>query len=119
LYEHTLLKKPLAIEGGMIDVPTAPGLGVELDWDMIERFRIAPIAKPYPYPNLLMQLNWPSGQRDDYAHGLQYWHEFCEGLRPVFSPEVKLEIVPDDGTQAWRERYAAALQKPSWVMRPN
>lgn len=119
LYEHTLLKQPLEIKGGKIDIPTAPGLGVEFDWDAIERFRIEPIAKPYPYPNLLMQLTWPSGERDDYAHGLQYWHEFIEGLRPVFSPNVKLEIVPDDGSASWKARYSAAMQKPSWVMRPN
>ena len=32
-----LTKEPLEIKGGKIQVPTAPGLGVELDWDSINR----------------------------------------------------------------------------------
>ncbi len=124
LYEHTLLKRtskmdPLRVHGGYAQVPAGPGLGVEVDWDAVERFRIQPIAKPYPYPNLLMRLAWPSGAVDYYAHGLQYWDDFLSGRRPVFSPGVRLEIVPDDGSAEWRRLYGEALKKPSWVMRPN
>ncbi len=119
LYAHTLLKEPIRVQGGYAQIPEAPGLGVELDWNAVERFRIEPIAKPYPFPNLLMRLTWPSGNVDYYAHGLQYYDDFIGGRRPVFSPGVRLEIVPDDGSLEWRQRYAEALKKPSWVMRPN
>jgi galactonate dehydratase len=119
LYEHTLLKEPIHVHGGYARIPESPGLGVELDRDAIERFRIQPIAKPYPHPNLLMRLTWPSGAVDYYAHGLQYWDDFLSGRRPVFAPGVDLEIVPDDGSGEWRRLYAEALKKPSWVMRPN
>ena len=119
LYEHALLKEPLKVTNGLVTVPDGPGLGVEIDWDAVERFRIEPIEKPYPYPNLLIQLLWPSGAVDDYAHGLQYWDDFMNGRKPVFSPGVRMEIVPDDGSGEWRRRYEAALKKPSWDMRPN
>lgn len=119
LYEHALLAENLPITNGMTRIPDAPGLGVELDWDAIENFRIEPIAKPYPHPGLLMRLNWPSGAKDYYAHGLQYWHDFIEGRRPVFTPGVSLEIVPDDGSAEWREIRRAALEKPWWIPRPN
>jgi L-alanine-DL-glutamate epimerase-like enolase superfamily enzyme len=119
LYEHTLLRQPIRVRGGLAPIPTGPGLGVEVDWDAVERFRIAPIAKPYPYPGLLMRLLWPSGEVDYYTHGLQYWDEFLGGRRPVFSPGVRLEVVPVDGTPEWRQLYETAGKKPAWVMRPN
>ena len=119
LYEHQLLAEPLSVHGGLVDIPDAPGLGLEIDWDAVECFRIEPIAKPYPHPNLLIRLTWPSGEVDEYAHGLQYWHDFMNGRRAVFSPGVHMEIVPDDGSSEWRERFTKASAKPSWVMRPN
>ena len=119
LYEHTLLKDPIEVKGGLARIPDGPGLGVELDWDAIERFRIEPKAKPYPTPDMLMRLTWPSGEVDYYAHGLQYWEEFIGGRRPVFSPGVRLEIVPQEDTSEWRGLYTEALKKPSWVTRPN
>ncbi len=119
LYVHALLAEPLQVHGGLISIPDAPGLGFDVDWDAVERFHIDPIAKPYPHPNLLIKLAWPSGEVDYYAHGLQYWYDFMNGRRAVFSPGVQMTIVPDDGSQAWRENYEAAAQKPSWEMRPN
>jgi L-alanine-DL-glutamate epimerase-like enolase superfamily enzyme len=119
LYEHTLLKEPIKVVNGLAKIPTAPGLGIELDWDAVERFRIAPKPKPYPAPDLLMRLKWPSGAEDYYAHGLQYWDDFINARRPVFMPGARLDIVPNDGTPAWRKLYEETLKKPWWVMRPN
>jgi hypothetical protein len=119
LYEHDLLKQPFTVQGGLTQVPEAPGLGVDIDWDMVEKFRIDPIAKPYPYPDLLMRLSWPSGNEDYYTHGLQYWDEFIGGRRPVFSPGVSLEIVPNDGSAEWRGLFEEANKKPTWIVRDN
>ena len=119
LYEMNLLETPHRVRGGYMPVPEAPGLGVEVDWDAVERFRIEPIEKPYPHPDLLIKVSWPSGEADYYAHGLQYWDEFIGGRRPVFSPGVDTEIVPDDGSDEWRTLRERAVKKPSWAMRPN
>lgn len=119
LYEHILLTEPITVRNGLAAIPETPGLGVEVDWDAVERFRIDPIPKPYPYPNLLIELSWPTGHVDDYAHGLQYWDDFMNGRKAVFSPGVTMKIVPDDGSDEWRRRYEAAMRKPAWVMRPN
>lgn len=119
LYEQPLLKQPITVHGGLVDVPTAPGLGFEVDWDAVERLRIDPIPKPYPSPNLLIRVQWPSGEVDHYAHGLQYWDDFMNGRRAVFTPGVKMELVPDDGSSQWQADYRAAAQKPGWEMRPN
>ncbi len=119
LYEHALLAEPIRVHNGLAPIPDGPGLGVELDWDAVERFRIEPVAKPYPYPDLLIRLTWPSGAVDYYAHGLQYWDDFLSGRKHVFSPGVHMEVVPNDGTDEWRKLREEALKKPSWVMRPN
>ena len=36
----SLVQPALTMVDGFVDVPTAPGLGVELDWDVVERLRI-------------------------------------------------------------------------------
>ena len=35
-----LLKKPLTLEAGHVLLPDGPGLGVELDRDAVERYRV-------------------------------------------------------------------------------
>ena len=40
LLENTLLKEALTIQEGQVKVPDKPGLGVELDMDSVDRFRI-------------------------------------------------------------------------------
>ncbi len=119
LHEHQIVQRPLEVKGGMVRVPETPGLGIEIDWDAVERFRIEPISKPYPHPDLLMRLRWPSGEEDYYTHGLQYWDDFMNGRRPVFSPGVRLDIVPNNGSKEWKLHFAEADKKPGWVMRAN
>jgi len=36
-----LVKQPMALVDGSLDVPTLPGLGVEVDEQMIDKYRIA------------------------------------------------------------------------------
>ncbi|MCC6174300.1 MAG: mandelate racemase/muconate lactonizing enzyme family protein [Chloroflexi bacterium] len=37
---HDILKTKIAFEDGYLKVPTGPGLGVEIDWDAVEGFRM-------------------------------------------------------------------------------
>jgi L-alanine-DL-glutamate epimerase-like enolase superfamily enzyme len=37
---HDILKTPIRFEDGHLQVPTGPGLGVELDWEKVEAFRM-------------------------------------------------------------------------------
>ena len=119
LYEHSLLKEPLRVHNGLVEVPEAPGLGREIAWNAVERFRIEPIEKPYPHPDLLIRVTWSSGAEDYYAHGLQYWDDFINAGKPVFSPGVSMDVIPNDGSDTWQQRYFEALRKPSWVVRDN
>ena len=37
---HDILKTPIRFAEGQLQVPTGPGLGVEIDWEQVERFRM-------------------------------------------------------------------------------
>ncbi len=39
--EDDLMKEPFTMKHGFYEVPTAPGLGVHLDDDAIDRYRVA------------------------------------------------------------------------------
>ena len=41
LLEDDLLLEPLKVANGDIHLPEGPGLGVEVNWEAVDRFRIA------------------------------------------------------------------------------
>ena len=103
-----MIKPGIVVENGSALVPDAPGLGVELDEDAVERFRIQPVAKQYPAPGLLLAVRWPSGPTSYYAHAQQYWDDVYAGRFPVFPRHVYLERIPDNGRKEWKELHARA-----------
>jgi L-alanine-DL-glutamate epimerase-like enolase superfamily enzyme len=104
LYEHEMLIRRLPVENGTVAIPEAPGLGVDVDWNAVERYRLEAMPpKPYPYPGLLLAIRFPTGTTVYYSHGLQYWTDFENGRLPSFVPGVRLERIPDDGSREWKE----------------
>ena len=109
LYTHAMIRPAMKVENGMAAVPEAPGLGVELDEDAVARFRIEPLAKePYPTPNMLVAIRWPSGATSYYAHARQYWDDFLGGRLPVFPRGVYLENVANNGSREWKDLQTRA-----------
>ena len=85
-------------------------MGIELDEEAIEQFRCDPKEKPYPHPDLLIALRWPSGDTTFYAHCAQYWDDWHRGRLPFFPRGVNLEHIPNDGSTDWADLRARALQ---------
>jgi L-alanine-DL-glutamate epimerase-like enolase superfamily enzyme len=111
LYQHQLLASPLPVENGMVAIPDAPGLGVDVDWNAIERFRLKEMpAKLYPHPGLLLAIRFPTGKTVYYAHCQQYWDDFEKGRLPNFAPGVRLEQIQDDGSKEWSDLQRRAQQ---------
>lgn len=108
LYERDCVRTPLPVSNGLCAVPEGPGLGIELDEAAIEQFRIAPKAKPFPYPDLLLAIRWPGGATTFYNHAAQYWPDWLGGKLPFFPRAVHLEHIPNDGSKAWRELFERA-----------
>lgn len=108
LYRDALARPVMEVKNGMTKIPDAPGLGVEPDPEALEQFAVQPKDKPYPAPQLLIAIRWPSGASSYYAHTQQYWDDFAAGRLPVFPAGVYLEQVPDDGSHEWRKLQARA-----------
>ncbi len=62
LYVHDLLKQPIKVKAGYADVPDKPGLGIEVDWDAVAKYRVdKPTARPDP--RRMIETTWPDGRR--------------------------------------------------------
>lgn len=108
LYEQDCIKTALPVSNGLCAVPAGPGLGIELDEEAIARFSIQPKAKPFPYPELLLAIRWPSGATTYYNHAAQYWADWLGGKLPFFPKGVNLEHIPNDGSKDWADVFARA-----------
>jgi L-alanine-DL-glutamate epimerase-like enolase superfamily enzyme len=109
LYTHSLVTPAMQVANGAATLPDGPGLGVELDEALIERFRLPEMPeKPYPHPNLLIAIRFGSGATSYYTHTMQFWDDFLGGRLPVFQAGTNLELVPDDSSPAWKELQARA-----------
>ena len=107
IYSHTLLKK-FTVEGGQIAVPQAPGLGVELDWEAIDRFRVNADFKKEPVRQIHTIL-WPDGRKSYYPNG-DYRGDFLSGKMTGFLPGISLDVQLDDESETFNEEYRKHLQ---------
>lgn len=109
LYTHHMVNPRISVFNGTAAVPNAPGLGVELDEEAVEQFRLPEMpAKPYPHPNLLIAIRFGSGATSYYTHTMQFWDDFSDGRLPVFQAGTRLELVPDNGSSEWKDLQARA-----------
>ena len=112
LYTHQMITPGMEVANGMAAIPEKPGMGVDLDRDAIERFRIEPLSKrPYPYPGQLLAIRWPSGATSYYTHMHQYFDAFRAGKLPVYPRGVYLESIPDNGSPEWKDLQARATKE--------
>ncbi len=109
LYSRSTVKPGIAVFNGTAETPSGPGLGVDLDEDLVEACRLPEMpAKPFPHPGLLIAIRFGSGAVSYYAHTMQFWDDFLSGRLPVFQAETHTTIIPDDGSTGWRELQARA-----------
>jgi hypothetical protein len=123
IYVDDLLIQRLPVKHGYMPVPEEPGLGVELDEDAIERFHVPEGFAPPP-PRNLYRVVWPSGASVTYPVGKRgtqtphelgnrgVWDDFAAGNQPIFHSGVRLEILPDDGSDEWSDLNGRAQQAP-------
>jgi len=122
IYQDDLLTERLPVVGGCMAVPENPGLGVTLDREALERYRVVPGYRPDP-PRNLYRVSWPSGLSMIYPPGKEgaaessvgavgLWDDFALGNQPLFHEGVRLDILPDDGSPGWSDLWRRALQAP-------
>lgn len=110
-YSDDLLVDPLTIRDGYLKAPDGPGLGVEIDEEALERFRMEP---PYQLPGRrhILTVSWPHGRAVHYAHMSQTWADFLAGNHPVQERGAKMDVRVDDGSAEWADLYARAELGP-------
>ena len=116
LYENDLLAEPIVVRDGMAQVPDAPGIGFEVDWDEVKRREV---AKPTqrPEPQRLLEVSWLDGRKMDIASTGEVNFVLrlaMQGKMPYFEKGVKTKVIPDDGTPKWQQRFQKA-QNPRVV----
>lgn len=102
IYSHPLIHR-FRVEGGMAAVPQEPGLGVEVDWDAVERFRVDP-GFVKPAVRQIHLIRWPDGRQSWYPSGA-YRGDFLSGRLSGFLPGISLEVRLDDGSAAFDREY--------------
>ncbi len=122
LYSHNLLTKPIEIVGGFHRVPEAPGLGVTVDEDAVERWKVPDetIQKlkkknklfDKPTPRIICSVVYPNSARLHISPLSKAYGYFIQGNGPAHEDGVYLEIVHDDGSQEWADLYERTLKNP-------
>jgi hypothetical protein len=115
LYTHPMLTKPIEVKDGYAAVPPGAGLGYEIDWDAVERFRV---DKPErrPDPPRLVEAIWRDGKRMYFNHlaGVNFVLNpaMKPGIVPFYERGVTTRLLPDDGTARWRDLYERSRNSP-------
>lgn len=120
IWESQLLSEPIAIRGGFMRVPEAPGLGVTVDEALIEKYRV-----DYDWidtPRHLYRYARANGEVTYYGCTKQDLHRiFPQDVQPVCEPGCTCDPVPDDGSAEFAELYqavqAAGVQRGGVVRR--
>jgi len=111
MYPTQFVKEPWTVSNGMAKIPDTPGIGVTVDWDVVDQYRIEPKSRPYPYPGLLLRLDWPSGSKSYFTHAQQMWDAFKAGDLPAFVKGVHLVHI-EENSDEWSEYYGRASIAP-------
>ena len=117
LYTHSMLSDPIRVQDGLAKVPDGPGLGYEIDWDAVARFRV---EKPQrrPDPPRLIETSWSDGRRMYIANSgfVNFMLDLArQGKMPYFQRSAATRLVADDGSDRWRRLYEQARREPLMV----
>ena len=81
LYEHHLLSERIPVIGGHARVPEEPGLGVEMNEDALERYRVD--EADHSLPKRLIRVTRPGDLNVYFVNSGQKWVFFGKGNLPV------------------------------------
>jgi L-alanine-DL-glutamate epimerase-like enolase superfamily enzyme len=115
LYEHNLLDKRIDVIGGYAQVPDAPGLGIELNEDALERYRIE--EADHSLPARLIKYTRSNGvavyfSDNSFSGGSHMWNYFRTANQPLYERGVHTELVDDDGSAEFTELRQRAQRGP-------
>ena len=111
LYSHNLLKERIPVVGGHARVPEGPGLGIEMDEDALEKYRVE--KADLSLPKRLIKVNRASGLNVYFVNSRpQMWDFFGDGNLPVDDWGSSTEYLDDDGSETFAELHERASISP-------
>lgn len=136
LFAESPANAGIDVTDGRAVVPDEPGIGVEVDRDAIERFRIEDQSRDESSeqsldadhsefylrmqtrerysPKRLIESRWADGTRMYFCGEndqlLRYAQE--EGNMPYFERGVETRLIPDDGSDRWETIHQRAREEP-------
>lgn len=118
LYSHHLLTEPIEIIGGCHRVPEGSGLGVEIDEEAIEKYRVpdeaiqacAAKGEVYdrPRPRIIWTVVYPDGS---CVHATSVRDGIGMRLTP-YVPGVQTETWHEDGSRQWTDMWERIQAQP-------
>ena len=111
IYADDLLRERLSISHGFAEVPKAPGLGIEVNEDALEKYRMKP---PYRIkaPRKLLTFTLPDNESHRFAGVDHLWRDmWTNGTLPRQGKGVNLEVWDDDGSPEFHSAYLEATSK--------
>lgn len=117
LWEHDLLKKRLQVVDGHIGVSDEPGLGVEVDEQAVEKYRVdASIPTPRQRSeeqHRILRIQWPGPdgrvRQEDFTREKAYADRYLEEELPGFQPGVELQVIEENETPDFSKSYEALV----------
>jgi L-alanine-DL-glutamate epimerase-like enolase superfamily enzyme len=106
LWQSQLIAPKIEVSGGYYRVPEGPGLGVEIDLDALERYRVDyTFLEPPKHVYRYIRAN---GEATYYGCGKQELHSiYPQSAQPIAEAGSALEVVADDGSSVFAELHTA------------
>ena len=109
LFDQSLIQPASELRDGKATIPDGPGLGFEVDLDVLERHRTERPAERRVSPgNRLLAVRWSNGSTSYYTSMRDVEPDFDAGHLPLFSPGVVVEEIPDDDSPEWADLHRRA-----------
>jgi L-alanine-DL-glutamate epimerase-like enolase superfamily enzyme len=109
--ENQLIKPGIEVRSGFHRVPEGPGLGIQVDEAVVERYRVD--YSTCVAPRHLYRYVRASGEATYYACSRQELHDiYVQDAQPISERGSRLEIIPDDGSKSFARLYTAAKKAP-------
>ncbi|HIB88081.1 TPA: enolase [Candidatus Poribacteria bacterium] len=122
LYSNQLLTGEIKVVDGHHAVPDEPGLGVTVDLESVDRYRVpAHKLEPFltkgelyehPQPRIISTIVYPDGSCIHMGSSSQGYEYFTSGQGPAYVEGVYLDPWYDDGTIEWNDLFERALKEP-------
>ena len=115
LYQHNLLNQRIPVVGGYAQTPEAPGLGITIDENALDTYRVD--VADFSLPRRLIRYSRANGVRvyfadTSFSQGSSMWNYWRTANQPIYERGVATAYLDDDGTPDFDDLYRRAKEAP-------